>query len=470
MWLAVVRPRDGVCLRGDTFPHVANCPVMTPRIRYAKSGNFHIAYSTLGNGPIDLVVVPQWFSNVDLEREFAPLARFNDRLASFGRVILFDKRGVGLSDPVPSAAFPPIEEWMDDLRAVMDAAGSKRAAVIASMAGTFMAAVFAATYPARTMALVFIDGFPRIVRTADYPWGMDTDGPESQVRDIEATWGEGTMLDLFAPELAGNVALRQSWSRYERNSVSPGTASAMVRMMAQLDTRAVLPSIRVPTLVLARDRGPLPPEHGHYLADHIPGATYVQVPGRNNLMWAGDQEAVAGEIQHFITGVRPAPEPDRVLATLMFTDIVGSTELSASMGDTPWRDILDEHNKIVREQLDRFRGREIKTTGDGFLAIFDGPARAIRCGEAISDAVHALGIRIRAGIHTGEIELSDGDLGGIAVHIGARVSAKAGADDVLVSSTVKDLVVGSGIAFAPRGVHHLKGVPGRWHLFAVDRS
>jgi class 3 adenylate cyclase len=333
-----------------------------------------------------------------------------------------------------------------------------------------MAAVFAATYPARTMALVFVDGFARLVRTPDYPWGMDAGGPESQVRDIEATWGEGTMLDHFAPELVGNVALRESWGRYERNSVSPGTASAMVRMMAQLDTRAVLPSIRVPTLVLARDRGPLPPEHGRYLADHIPGATFVQVPGRNNLVWAGDQEAIAGEIQHFITGVRPAPEPDRVLATLMFTDIVGSTELAASMGDTRWRDLLEEHNKIIREQLDRFRGREIKTTGDGFLAIFDGPARAIRCGEAISDAVHALGIRIRAGIHTGEIELSDGDLGGIAVHIGARVSAKAGADDVLVSSTVKDLVVGSGIAFAPRGVHDLKGVPGRWHLFAVDRS
>ncbi len=440
---------------------------MVSRIRYARSGDLHIAYRTLGTGPIDLVVVQQWFSNVEMERDVPPLARFDDRLASFGRVILFDKRGVGLSDPVPTTAFPPIEEWMDDLRAVMDAVGSERAAVIASMAGGFMASVFAATYPDRTTALIFVDAFPRIVRTTDYPWGVGPEEFASQLHAIETGWGEGTMLGLFAPEHADDVTLRASWGRYERNSVSPGTALAMVPMMAEIDIRPVLSAIRVPTLAIAREQGSISAEHGRYLADHIRGAKYVQMPGRSNLIWSGDQETVLGEIQQFITGVRPAPEPERVLATIMFTDIVGSTDLAASIGDARWRDLLAEHNRIVREQLDRFRGREVKTTGDGFLATFDGPARAIRCGEAIAAAVHTLDISVRAGIHTGEVELTDHDLGGIAVHIGARVSANAGADQILVSSTVKDLVVGSGIRFEDRGPHALKGVPGRWQLFAV---
>ncbi len=440
---------------------------MVSRIRYARSGDLHIAYRTLGTGPIDLVVVQQWFSNVEMERDVPPLARFDDRLASFGRVILFDKRGVGLSDPVPTTAFPPIEEWMDDLRAVMDAVGSERAAVIASMAGGFMASVFAATYPDRTTALIFVDAFPRIVRTTDYPWGVGPEEFASQLHAIETGWGEGTMLGLFAPEHADDVTLRASWGRYERNSVSPGTALAMVPMMAEIDIRPVLSAIRVPTLAIAREQGSISAEHGRYLADHIRGAKYVQVPGRSNLIWSGDHETVLGEIQQFITGVRPAPEPERVLATIMFTDIVGSTDLAASIGDARWRDLLAEHNRIVREQLDRFRGREVKTTGDGFLATFDGPARAIRCGEAIAAAVHTLDISVRAGIHTGEVELTDHDLGGIAVHIGARVSANAGADQILVSSTVKDLVVGSGIRFEDRGPHALKGVPGRWQLFAV---
>ena len=440
---------------------------MVSRIRYARSGDLHIAYRTLGTGPIDLVVVSQWFSNVEMERDVPPLARFDDRLASFGRVILFDKRGVGLSDPVPTTAFPPIEEWMDDLRVVMDAVGSQRAAIIASMAGGFMASVFAATYPDRTTALVLVDAFPRIVRTTDYPWGADPEELASQLHAIETGWGQGAMLGLFAPEHADDVTLRASWGRYERHSVSPGTALAMVPMMAEIDIRPVLSAIRVPTLAIAREQGAIPAEHGRYLADHIRGARYVQVPGRSNLIWSGDQEAVLGEVQQFITGVRPAPEPERVLATIMFTDIVGSTDLAAAIGDARWRDLLAEHNRIVREQLNRFRGREVKTTGDGFLATFDGPARAIRCGEAISAAVHALDISVRAGIHTGEVELADDDLGGIAVHIGARVSANAEADQILVSSTVKDLVVGSGITFEDRGPHALKGVPGQWQLFAV---
>jgi class 3 adenylate cyclase len=440
---------------------------MESKISYARSGDAHIAYRTLGTAPIDLVVVSQWFSNVEMERDVRPLARFDDRLASFGRVILFDKRGVGLSDPVPTSSFPPIEEWMDDLRAVLDAVGSERAAVVASMAGGFMASVFAATYPDRTSALVFVDAFPRITPTTDYPWGMGADGLARQIRAIETGWGEGTMLGLFAPELSGDVALRASWGRYERNSVSPGTALAMVRMMAEIDIRPVLSAIRVPTLVIAREQGAIPPEHGRYLAAHISGAKLVEVPGRNNLIWSGEQEAISGEIQQFITGVRPAPEAERVLATIMFTDIVGSTDLAAAIGDARWSDLLAEHNRIVRDQLDRFRGREVKTTGDGFLAVFDGPARAIRCGEAISVAVRTLNVSVRAGIHTGEVELTEHDLGGIAVHVAARVSAKAEADEVLVSSTVKDLVVGSGITFEDRGPHTLKGVPDRWQLFAV---
>jgi class 3 adenylate cyclase len=440
---------------------------MEGRTRYAKSGDLHIAYRTLGNGPIDLVLVEQWFSNVEMASDVAPIARFHGRLGAFSRLITFDKRGVGLSDPVPMAALPPIEDWMDDLRAVMDAVGSERAAVIASMAGGFMACVFAATYPERTTALVLVDAFARFVRGDGYDVGPDPDSTDDRLRAIQSGWGEGTMLDLFAPELADDAAIRSAWGRFERHSVSPGTALAMVRMIAATDVRSVLPAIRVPTLVISRTQSPVAPEHGQYLADHIPRARFVAVEGRSSLIWAGDQDVVVGEIQHFLTGVRPDRDLDRALATMMFTDIVGSTDLAASVGDARWRAILAEHNRVVREQLERFRGREVKTTGDGFLAAFDGPARAIHCAKAISAAVHEVGVDVRAGLHTGEVELMDGDLGGIAVHIAARVSAQARAREVLVSSTVKDLVVGSGIEFEDRGTHALKGVPGEWRLFAV---
>ena len=440
---------------------------MASATRYTKSGDVHVAYRTLGTGPIDLVVLGQWFSNVEIEREVPPLARFNDRLASFGRVILFDKRGVGLSDPVPASALPPIEEWMDDLRAVMDAVGSDRASVVAGMAGGFMATVFAATHPDRTTSLVLVDAFARFNRTDGYPWGSSPDMTAGRLAAIESGWGQGTMLPLFAPELADDLALRESWGRYERHSVSPGTALAMVRMIDATDVRAVLPAIRVPTLVIARADGPVPAEHGRYLADQIPGATYTELSGRNTLIWSGDQDALITEIQGFITGVRPPPNADRVLATVMFTDIVGSTDTAAALGDARWRDTLAEHDRLIRRQLDRFRGREIRTTGDGFLAVFDGPARAIRCAEAIHVTLRPADISVRAGLHTGEIDLVGEDVGGIAVHIAARVSAHAGAGEVLVSSTVKDLVVGSGITFEDRGTHELKGVPGRWQLCSV---
>jgi class 3 adenylate cyclase len=440
---------------------------MEPRTRYAKSGDFHIAYRTLGDGPLDIVVVEQWFSNVEIERDVPPLAQLHDRLADIGRVVVFDKRGVGLSDPVPAASLPPIEEWMDDLRAVMDAVGSARAAVIASMAGGYMASIFAATYPERTTALVLVDAFARYTSSSDYPWGLDPLGAPELLDAFETQWGTGMMLDLFAPDIADDLAVRTPWSRFERHSVSPGTARAMVEMIGATDVRSVLPAIRVPTLILARSRAPVSVGHGRYLADHIDGARFVELEGETSLIWAGDQGPLVAEIQHFLTGVRPAPEPDRMLATVLFTDIVGSTDRAAKVGDARWRAILDEHNRIVRAELDRFRGREVKTTGDGFMATFDGPARGVRCARSIVDAVRNAGVEVRAGLHTGEVELMAGDVGGIAVHIAARVSAKATAGEVLVSSTVKDLVVGSPLEFDERGEHVLKGVPGEWRLFAV---
>jgi class 3 adenylate cyclase len=443
---------------------------MAPTTRYAKSGDVHIAYRTLGSGPVDVVVAEQWFSNVEIEREVRPLARFNDRLSAFARVIRFDKRGVGLSDPVPATALPTLEEWMDDLRAVLDDIGSEKAAIVTAMAGGFMACVFAATYPDRVRALVIIDGFARLTRADDYPWGLTAAQSRDIVEAFGSTWGTGMMLDLFDPDDADDVALRESWGRYERHSVSPGTAGAMVDMINATDIRGILPAIRVPTLVVARTDSPVESAHGRYLAERIAGATYVELPGRGSLLWSGDQDALLREIEHFVTGSRPAPLHDRVLATVLFTDIVGSTDRAAEIGDARWRELLAEHDQLVRRALDRFEGREVKTTGDGFLATFDGPARAIRCAVTIHESLRAIGVGVRAGLHTGEIDVLDGDVGGIAVHLGARVMAEADAGETVVSSTVKDLVVGSGIAFEDRGEHQLKGVPGTWRLFAVSRS
>ncbi len=443
---------------------------MASTTRYAKSGDFHIAYRTLGSGRVDVVVAEQWFSNVEIERDVRPLARFDDRLAAFARVIRFDKRGVGLSDPVPATALPTLEEWMDDLRAVLDDIGSEEAAIVTAMAGVFLATVFAATYPDRVRALVLIDGFARLTRADDYPWGLTADQGRDIIEAFESAWGTGMMLDLFDPDEADDVALRESWGRYERHSVSPGTAASMVGMINATDIRAILPAIRVPTLVVARADTAIESVHSRYLAERIAGATYVELPGRGSLLWSGDQDALLREIEHFVTGSRPAPRHDRVLATMLFTDIVGSTDRAAEIGDARWRELLAEHDQLVRRALDRFEGREVKTTGDGFLATFDGPARAIRCAQAIHEFLRAIGVDVRAGLHTGEIDLVDGDVGGIAVHLGARVMAEADAGETVVSSTVKDLVVGSGIAFEDRGEHHLKGVPGTWRLYAVSGS
>ena len=442
-----------------------------PETQYTKSEGGHVAYQVLGEGPRDLVFVPNWGSNVDAMWEEPSLARFLRRLATFSRVICFDKRGCGVSDPVPLAALPTLEHWMEDVRSVMDAVGSRRTALLGDAEGGQMAMLFAATYPERVSALVLTNTAARHRRDADYPWGVPSRSVAPYLQRLEELWGTGGLIDIMAPGLAHDVRLRRWFARYERLSLAPGAVTAMYTVQFERDLRSVLPTIRVPTLVLHRTGNQhIRVGHGRYLGEHIPGAKYVELPGDEHYFHLGDTEGMLGEIEEFLTGVRPAAEVDRVLATVLFTDIVGSTEHAATLGDRAWRALLDTHNGIVRTQLTRHRGREVKTAGDGFLATFDGPARAIRCASSIRDEVRSLGIEVRAGLHTGECELMGDDVGGIAVHIGARVADEAGAGEVLVSSTVKDLVAGSGIRFADRGAHALKGVPGEWHLFAVDTS
>jgi pimeloyl-ACP methyl ester carboxylesterase len=444
---------------------------MEPQTRYARSEDLHIAYQVVGAGPRDLVLVPPFVSHIEHYWEDPLVSRFLTRLASFSRLILFDKRGTGLSDRVPPDRLPTLEQRMDDVRAVLDAAGSQRAALFGPSEGGPMSALFAATYPQRTSALILFGTFASTIRDAAYPWAMDPKERDKVIQTISDRWGQGTYVDLLAPSLAGDERFRNWWARLERLGASPGAAMALRRMNGQIDIRQTLSAIRVPTLVLHRS-GDLDTsiEEGRYLAAHIPGARFVDLPGADHLPWVGDQDTLLDEVQEFLTGTRPAAEPDRVLATVVFTDIVASTERAAELGDRRWRDLLFSHHAIVRRELERFRGREVKTVGDGFLATFDGPARAVRCACAIRDGVGELGLSIRAGLHTGECELIGDDVGGMAVHIGARVAATARAGEVLVSNTVKDLVVGSGIQFVDRGSHRLKGVPGSWRLFAVQRA
>jgi class 3 adenylate cyclase/alpha-beta hydrolase superfamily lysophospholipase len=440
---------------------------MPPETRYAKSGDLHIAYQVVGEGPLDLVLVHGWVSHIEHAWDYPPFAHCLMRLASFARLIHFDKRGTGLSDRV--AELPSLEQRMDDLRAVMDAAGSEQAVLFGYSEGGPMAALFAATYPGRTAALIMYASYARRVRAPDYPWGPTPEERLAELDSIEQWWGRpGGQVATRAPSHADDPRYREWFATYLRRSASPGAALALARMNLEIDVRPVLPAIRVPTLILHRvGERELPVAGARYLATWIPGARYVELPGDDHSLWAGDSDAIIDEVEEFVTGVRPAPEPDRVLATVLFTDIVGSTQRAAALGDRRWRELLDAHHAAVRRELARFRGREVKTTGDGFLAAFDGPARAVRCAAAIRDAVRQLGIEIRAGLHTGEVELLGDDVGGIAVHIGARVAAEAGPGEVLVSSTVKDLVAGSGLEFDDRGARALKGVPGEWRLFAV---
>jgi class 3 adenylate cyclase/esterase/lipase len=439
-----------------------------PATHYARSGDVSIAYSVHGDGPIDAIVVPPFLSHLDHHWEEPRFARWAERFESFARVISFDKRGTGLSDPITGA--PTLEERMDDVRAVMDAAESERAAVLGFSEGGAMSMLFAATYPDRTTALVLTGSFAKGMKTDDYDPGFTQEQADFMINEFLPVWGTGASIAVGAPSVAGDERSREWWARYERLSASPGTALALVRMALETDVRAVLPTIRVPTLVLHRaDDAWIPAAAGRYIADHIPGARYVELEGQDNTPWIGDQDSIVEEIEEFLTGVRRHRKPDRVLATIMFTDIVSSTERAAKLGDRAWRDLLGTHDEVMRRQLERFQGRPVKTLGDGFLATFDGPARAIHCARAAVDSVRELGVEIRAGLHTGEVEVMGDDVGGMAVHIAARVGAKAEAGEVLVSSTVRDLVVGSRIEFDERGSHELKGVPDAWRLYAVQR-
>jgi class 3 adenylate cyclase/pimeloyl-ACP methyl ester carboxylesterase len=441
---------------------------MTPETRYAKTGDLHIAYQVVGDGPVDIVFVPEFWHTIEVQWDQPELAAFLERLASFGRLISFDQRGSGISDPVSLDELPSIEQWMDDVRVVMDDVGSESAVLMAIGGGGTMSMLFAATHPERAAGLVLVNSFARLSRAPDYPGGR---GPEieDEVRNVmRAGWGRGVFLDLVAPSRVGDEAFRQWWARYQRIGSPPGTIMAIRRTLAQIDVREVLASISAPTLILHRaDNAWVRPEHSRFLAEHIAGATYVELPGSDYFVFLGDSERVLGEIESFVAGIAGPPKSDRQLSTVFFTDIVDSTGVIAEIGDARWRDLLERHRAIVRRELDRHQGQEIDTAGDGFLATFDGPARAVRCACVVRDAVQELGIEIRAGLHTGEVEVLGDGLAGVAVHIGQRVLATAGPSEVLVSSTVRDLTAGSGLEFEDRGLHPLKGVPEEWRLFAV---
>lgn len=428
----------------------------------------NIAYQIVGSGPIDLVFVPGWVSQVEAVWEEPTHEAFLRRLAGFSRLILFDKRGTGLSDRVSVDRLPTLEDRMDDVRAVMDAAGSERAALCGVSEGGVMCALFAATYPQRTTALVLYGTYARRLWAPDYPWGPSESEREPYIADVERQWGGPAQLDILAPSAVDDPRLRDWFSRYLRVSASPGAAVALLRMNSKVDIRPILPTIRVPTLIIHRT-GDLDIDVGgsRYMAEHIPGAKYVELPGNDHLWFVGDSEAILGEIEEFLTGVRQPDSFDRVLATVMFTDIANSTALAAEVGDRRWRSLLETHNSLIRRNLQLHHGEEVDTAGDGFLARFDGPARAIRCALAIVDSAAQLGLGVRAGIHTGECEVADGKLRGVAVHTAARVMAAARPGEVLVSRTVRDLVAGSRLAFIDRGQHELKGVPGEWQLFTA---
>jgi pimeloyl-ACP methyl ester carboxylesterase len=437
-----------------------------PETRYAKSGDINVAYQVLGEGPIDLVYVWGWLSHLDFQWTEPTLTTFFRRLAGFSRLIMFDKRGTGLSDPVAGA--PSFDERMDDIRAVMDAVGSERAALLGFSEGTALSALFAASHPERTTGLILYDGFAVGTLVEGAPVDQEWRETALKVRETIDRWGQGETMKWIAPTLADDPVLKRFWGAFERASMSPGMAASLWEAIQRVDVRHVLPSITVPTLVLHHANSPIPAAGGRLMAELIPGARYLELPGRDHLPGAGDPDAVAGEVEEFLTGARAGARPDRVLATVLFTDIVDSTGHASELGDTAWRRLLERHDALVRSQLGHFRGREVKQIGDGFLASFDGPARAIRCAGAVVEEARELGIELRAGLHTGECELIGDDLGGMAVHVAARVGARAQPGEVLVSGTVKDLVMGSGIDLADRGVHELRGVPGKWQLFGVQ--
>jgi pimeloyl-ACP methyl ester carboxylesterase len=440
---------------------------MPPKTRYAKSGTVSIAFQVVGEGALDLVLVPGFVSNVEYIWELPGVPRLLNHLASFTRLILFDKRGTGLSDPVTEV--PSLEQRMEDLCAVLDAVGSQKAALWGVSEGGPMSLLFAVTHPERTDSLVLYGAFPRFSFAPDFPWGFKPDAIEQLLRATEAGWGEGGLLSVFAPSVARDPAMRRVFGGFQRTGASPAMARAVLEALVEIDVRNVLGEIRAPTLLLHRvDDRAIPVENSRYMAERIPGAKLVELEGMDHLIWLGGADDILEEIGEFLTGTRAGRAPDRVLATVLFMDIVDSTERARELGDRRWRDLLDRYLSAVRRELKRFGGREMDTAGDGFFAAFDAPARAIQCARAILDAVGGLGIAVRTGMHTGECEVIGEKVGGIAVHIGARVMAMARPGEVVVSGTVKDLVAGSHLRFADRGTHALKGVPGEWRLYAVE--
>ncbi len=438
---------------------------MAPPIKYARSGELHIAYWEVGEGPLDLLWVPTWIWQSEYIWEEPWTAKMFERLSSFARVITFDRRGAGLSDPVPGA--PTLEEQMDDVVAVMDAVGSEQAAVIAMLEAGSMASLFAATHPERTRALVLYASMARMSAAPGYEWPLSREEREALSEGVRETWGSGSLVRTLAYDPDGR--LRDWAGRLERLAASPGTAVAFYRMQSEMDVRPVLPSIQAPTLVLHRAADPnIDIRHSRYFAEHIPNARMLELPGEHTLPFGPGQEELADEIEEFLTGTRSEVDRERVLATVFFGDIVDSTRRAAELGDRRWRDLLEAFARAVRRELHRFRGRAVKTLGDGLLATFDGPARAIGCALAMREVARSeFGLELRASLHTGEVEVIGDDIGGIAVHIGARILSTALSGELIVSGTVKDLVVGSGIEFDDRGEQELRGVPGEWHLWAV---
>jgi class 3 adenylate cyclase len=440
---------------------------MEAETRYARSGDLRIAYQVHGDGPIDLLFAPGYLSHLEQNQWWPGYAAFLEKMAAFSRLIVFDRRGTGLSDRI--LALGSFEELMDDIGVVLDAAGSERAALFGGAEGGPMCALFAATFPERTSALVLGASYARRTWARDHPWGLDEDTQRRILDGYEDRWGRiGFGARALAPTLVDDDRFQVWYAQAQRFAGTPASAQAWFRVTMEIDVRDVLPAIRVPTLVIHRsgDRV-IPVEAGRYLAQHIPDAKYVELAGDDHFPFVADIDAIVDEVEEFLTGSRRAREPDRVLATVLFTDIVGSTQLAADLGDRRWTELLAEHHRLVRGELDRFRGKAVRVAGDGTLSTFDGPARAVQCACAIRDATQVLGLEVRAGLHTGEIELAQTGIEGIAVHIGARVASLASAGEVLASSTVKDLVVGSGIEFTDRGSHELKGVPGEWHVHAV---
>jgi class 3 adenylate cyclase/pimeloyl-ACP methyl ester carboxylesterase len=439
----------------------------SPDTQYVTVGNGDVAYQVLGEGDNDLLYCYGLGSHLELLWDLPEGTEYLRRLASFSRLVLFDRRGTGASDGIARDAIPTWEEWTDDLMAVLDAAGSAHAAVLASLDAGLIAIMFAAMHPERVSALILLNTAARYCWAEDYAIGLQPDAINAMVQMIAEGWGTNDVTRIANPSVLDDLDLTRRISRMIRSSATPKTAAAQYAVTLRSDLRQVLPLVQLPTLVMHSTDNPLiPPSFGRYLAEHIKGAQFVELPG-GDLGMMPIMYRVSDEIAEFLTGVRPVDEVERILTTVLFTDIVGSTERAVALGDQRWRSVLDAHDRVVRDHLRMFRGREVKTTGDGFLATFDGPARAIRCADGISAATDAMGLSVRLGLHSGECEVRGDDLGGLAVHIAARIGAIAGAGEILVSGTVKDLVVGSGIDFDERGEHDLKGVPGTWKLFAV---